>query len=206
MKSIDITGIRFGRLLALNRNGFDQAPSRKHIRWDCQCDCGKIINTRLNSLRNGHVRSCGCLLSEGNNVKHGMSKSKEYQTWIRIKERCGKITHPDYYLYGARGIIVCDRWLNSFDNFLLDMGFRPEGKSSLDRIDNNGNYDPSNCRWADIYTQARNKRCNIFYEFNGKNMCLSDWANKLGINPSSLRERLTKWSLEKSLSIHKKEN
>jgi len=186
MKSIDITGIRFGRLVALTKNGFDQSPSRKHIRWDCICDCGKKINTRINSLKTGHVRSCGCLPNEGNK-KHGMSNSKEYRTWIRIKERCNKINNPDYYLYGKRGI-------NKTENF------------SLDRINNDGNYEPKNCRWADNATQARNKRCNRFYELNGENMCLQDWAKKIGISQSALSERLTKWSLERSLTTYKLEN
>jgi hypothetical protein len=199
MKAVDITGEKFGKLTAIKRNGFDLSPSRKHVKWDCKCECGNNVNVRLNALKSGGTRSCGCLMI--GNVKHGFSKTVEYETWSRIKARCMNKNHPDYYLYGARGIKVCDRW-DAFENFLLDMGSRPEN-TSIDRIDVNGNYEPSNCRWADLKVQSRNKRTNRFYELNGLKMCMADWAKHLGISFATLDERLKKWSLEKSLTTFK---
>jgi hypothetical protein len=201
-KKLDITGLKFGRLTAIKRNGFDQSPSRKHVRWDCVCDCGKLVNARLNSLRSGGIKSCGCLPRKGN-LKHGMKKTKEYETWQRIKARCNNKNHPDYYLYGGIGINVCDRWNNSFENFYLDMGDRPKNKTSIERLNTTKGYSPENCIWADSYIQSRNKRNNRIYTFNNKTMCLSDWATYLGITFASLDERLKKWTLEKSLTTFK---
>jgi len=198
---LDITGLKFGKLTAIKENGFDKSPSRKHIRWDCKCDCGNILNVRLNALRTGGVKSCGCLMV--GNIKHGMKHTKEYETWSRIKARCYNTNNPDYFLYGGRGITVCSQWLESFENFYNDMGERPLNCNSIDRIDNNGNYEPSNCRWSDIKTQARNKRNNRTYELNGLKMCMADWAKHLGISFATLDERLKKWSLEKSLTTFK---
>lgn len=200
---LDITGKRFHRLVALNPNGFDKSPSRKHIRWDFICDCGKIYNARINSIVHGATKSCGCLKNEGNaNRIHGMTKSREYQSWAHMKGRCLNKLSKDFYLYGGRGILVCDRWVDSFENFYADMGDCPDG-FSIDRIDVNGNYEPLNCRWTDSKVQSRNKRDNKFYEFNGMKMCQSDWAKFLGINVSTLIQRLEKWSIERSLSTFK---
>lgn len=199
--AIDITGQKFGKLTAIKRNGFDLSPSRKHIKWDCICDCGNTVNVRLNCLKSGNTRSCGCLFV--GNIKHGLSKTVEYQTWARIKARCMDKNHPDYYLYGGRGIKLSKEWDESFTEFYQDIGDRPSNKHSIDRIDVNGDYSKLNCRWATNYTQSRNKRTNRIIEFNGVKMCLSDWAKKLGLNPTSLHERLQKWTLEKSLTTFK---
>lgn len=201
---LDIAGMRFGRLVAVKRNGYDIQPSRNHIKWDCVCDCGAIVNVRLNNLRGGNIKSCGCLKKESSpNKTHGMRKSPEYETWAHIKSRCLNPNSLDYPLYGGRGILICQEWVDSFEAFYADMGTRPGGKSSIDRIDVNGNYEKINCRWANNYTQSRNKRSNVMLEFNGKVMCQSDWANHLGINVSTLIQRLKNWSLEKALSTFK---
>lgn len=202
---LNITGIRYGKLVAIKRNGFDQSPSRKHIKWDCVCDCGKTVNVRLNDLQNGNVKSCGCLKKLGNNIVHCKSKTKEYQTWARMKDRCYNKNHPDYKDYGGRGILVCDSWKNSFINFYNDMGEKPSKNHSIDRINVNGNYEPANCRWANNKEQSRNKRNNIFYTQNEKKLCKSDWANELNITFGALHYRLKKWDLSKALSF-KKEN
>jgi hypothetical protein len=203
MKKLDITGMRYGKLLAIKQNGYDQSPSRKHVKWDCICDCGKSVNVRLNSLRSGNIKSCGCLFKLGNNKTHGMSKTTEYLTWLNIKSRCNNPKNKDYHIYGERGIKLCKEWQNSFETFLKDMGKKPSIEHSIDRIDNNGNYEKNNCRWANNYTQSRNKRNNVFYTYNGKKMCITDWASYLGISLSTLYERLDKWSLNKSLSTFK---
>jgi len=132
---LDITGLTFGRLTALYPNGHDISPSRKHILWKCICDCGKEVNIRLNNLRSGHAKSCGCIKKEGNHTrKHGMTHTAEYQTWARIKARCNNPKHKDFADYGGRGIKICSEWANSFEKFFLDMGKRPEGMTSIDKL------------------------------------------------------------------------
>lgn len=205
-KKLDITGLRFGRLIAIKKNGFHQSPSRKHILWECKCDCGNVITTKLNTLRNGNVKSCGCLHKEGNNKTHNQSKTREYNIWGSIKQRCLNKNHSDYINYGGRGITICNEWIDSFETFIKDMGNCPIG-FSIDRIDNSKGYSKENCRWANNYMQSRNKRNNRYYELNGKIQVLQDWANDLGISFSTICERLEKWDLEKALTtFNMKEN
>lgn len=204
MRRLDISGMRFGRLTAIKQNGFDVSHSRRHIKWDCLCDCGNMFSARLNSLSSGGLISCGCIKrSATHKITHNMVKTKEYKTWARIKTRCLNSKSKDYHLYGGRGIRICNEWETSFEVFYKDMGPRPDGVISIDRVDTNGNYEKNNCRWADNKTQSRNKRNNKFYEFNGMRMCQSDWAVHLGITVPTLIERLQKWSFVKSLSTFK---
>lgn len=204
MQKIDIAGARFGRLVALKQNGFDESPSRKHLKWDCVCDCGNLFSARLNSLRSGGLQSCGCIKRGATHkITHNMTKTAEYQTWARVKSRCLNKNNQDYYLYGGRGIKICDEWASSFEQFYKDMGDRPKDMTSIDRIESNGDYCKSNCRWANDEIQSRNKRNNVYFEFNGMRMCQSEWADFLGVSVSTLIERLSKWTLEKSLSTFK---
>ena len=159
MKLIDLIGQKFGRLLVIKRhekNDNDNKP-----RWICICDCGKQHITPAKTLRNGSSRSCGCLKFEiATNLRHGHSRrknwSRTYHAWSGMFWRCNPSNEKDFQYYGGRGIIICDRW-KKFDNFLADMGECPP-KLELDRIDNNGNYEPGNCRWTDEVTQSRNRR------------------------------------------------
>ena len=158
---LDLTGQRFGRLTVAYRK-----PSREgRTFWMTRCDCGteKIVNA--DHLRDGHVRSCGCLKREKNsreasirNTTHGRSHTLLYNTWKSMKSRCHNPSNRDYKHYGARGIKVCDRWRNSFDDFFADIGDRPSSHFSLDRIDCDGDYTPHNVRWATRKTQANNRR------------------------------------------------
>ena len=138
------------------------------------------------------------------NTKHGhtthISSSPTYKSWHMMKQRCLNINYSQYHDYGGRGIHVCSRWL-TFGNFLADMGERPKG-TSLNRIDNNGNYEPGNCEWASKKQQQRNRRTNRLITFNGVTKCISDWAKDLGLKQHSLSMRMDVygWTIEKALS------
>jgi hypothetical protein len=154
-------GQRYGRLIVLERAEND----RWHrTTWKVRCDCGNETIASANFLRTGTTKSCGCWRSEyarivgrRTSTKHGMVESREYQSWVAMRTRCYNSNAHAYDRYGGRGITVCERWRESFDNFFADMGARPPA-TSLDRINNDGNYEPGNCRWATHGEQRRNRR------------------------------------------------
>jgi len=191
--------LKFGRLLVI-----EQAVKAKHSKWKCLCDCGNITVVRQDHLKSGFTKSCGCLCLEivkAAATKHGCSNTPAYVTWCNMKQRCYNQNDERYPDYGGRGITICDRWRNSFENFLADMGERTKGEV-IDRIDNNGNYEPENCRWMTYKVNNRNKRNTTLIEFNGEIRSISDWAEKLGMNYGVLVYRLVvaKWTVERAFS------
>lgn len=153
---IDLTGEVFGRLTVLHR-----VPSDGKVKFACKCECGNTVNITASNLRSGTSKSCGCLNTEkrsSTHKTHGKRNSPEYNSWRGMKNRCYNTTHNRYAIYGGRGITVCDRWLNSFENFFADMGAKPHPTYSIDRINVDGNYEPSNCRWASKSEQRLNIR------------------------------------------------
>lgn len=160
MNLIDLSGLKFGRLTVIER-----VKNKKSVQalWLCKCDCGNTKIVLSSSLRKCYTTSCGCYKNEVNTInatKHGLSHTHEYTTWKNIIARCTKHEHKLYKYYGGRGIKVCDRWMN-FLSFFEDMGERPTSKHSIDRINNDGNYEPSNCKWSTKQEQAINRRLRI---------------------------------------------
>lgn len=189
---IDLNGEKYGRLLVLER-------SKNKNKVTCLCDCGNNIDVYVRHIRNGHTKSCGCIRKE---KLHGMSGTKEYKAWQGMIGRCEKPSkYHNYHLYGGRGIIVCDRW-HDFKEFYADMGNCPINMS-LDRIDNNGNYEPSNCRWASAKEQSNNKRTNTLIAFNGQTKTMKQWAEEFNIPYERLCQRIKRdrWPIERALSV-----
>ena len=158
-----------------------------------RCDCGTVFSMMCKNERK--TKSCGCF-----RVAHGATKTPEHRTWSDMKLRCTNKNYKNYQYYGGRGITVCERWINSFENFLTDMGHRPQG-CSIDRIDNNGNYEPSNCRWATRQEQQRNKRNSLFLTINGITKSVAEWSEHQGATiQKNIRNRMTLgWSAEEAV-------
>lgn len=194
LTSSSFDGQKHGQLTLLS---FSHKDSKSKPIWNVICECGKKKQVRISSILNGLIQSCG--IGHSRPRTHGKSETQGYNAWLSMRTRCQNPNSHAYDRYGGRGIVVCERW-EDYANFLADMGERPSSRHSLDRIDNNGPYSPENCRWATPEEQGRNKRTNRILELNGRSMCLQDWARELGLNHSSLLERLQKWPIEKALT------
>lgn len=200
----DITGQIFGRLTVLQFSHSD--PKWKIAHWVCRCQCGTIKTILGSSLKSGNTPSCGCqglehIAAVGHrNATHGKSGLPEYNVWVAMLSRCFKKSNASYGYYGDRGITVCDRWLN-VESFLNDMGTRPTPKHTIDRIDNNGNYSPDNCRWVTRTEQQNNRRVNIHVTHRGETHTVKEWALLLGMPPHTLYYRVKHWPIEQAMTL-----
>jgi hypothetical protein len=196
-KPDDLKGQEFCRLTVTER--FSNTYDRHGVEWMCMCKCGNKVIAYGHHLKQGKVKSCGCLKSEVSaknvtdfNIKHGMYGSPEYISWLAMKARCYNKKHEWYHRYGGRGIGVCDRWKNSFQDFFEDMGAKPSPEYTIERRDNNIGYQPGNCYWATQQEQMSNTSRNVYYLYNGRRVTQSQLARTLNVTVDALRGQLTR--------------
>ena len=197
---IDITGNRYGRLTVL---GYAYTKEKKAY-WTCQCDCGSVVIKQSALIRYGHTRSCGCLhkdqLSEMSRRYNIIAPRRLYQVWHGMLDRCENEKARYFYNYGGRGISICDEWhdYEKFASWALSNGYSDE--LTIERIDNNGNYSPNNCKWATKKEQENNKRTNHFVTMDGETKTISQWCELYGTKPVTVQSRLRLgWSEEKAI-------
>ena len=205
-KAEDLSGRKFGRWTVLRLHHIKTDKNNKRISyWLCQCECGnrKVVN--VTHLKNGTSLSCGCYakeMSQKRQTTHGLSKTRIYKIWMNIKKRCYNEKTIRFENYGGRGIKVCQEWLDDFINFYnwaINNGYQEN--LSIDRIDVNGNYEPSNCKWSNAKSQARNRRNNHFITYNGETHCIAEWSDITGIKRDVIDNRIRKnWDIERILT------
>lgn len=195
----DLTGCVFGKLKV---EGFHGVVNKSY-KWIAKCECGKTKLVNAGDLVSGRTNSCGCIKSnmlKAKNTTHGKTGHYCYSGWRGMIQRCTDANHKQWKDYGGRGIKVCERWQNSFANFLEDMGERPDGME-LDRINNDGDYEPGNCRWISRNRNSKNKRSNVLITWNGETKCATEWDESLGLAKGVVGHRLKKgWSVEKAIT------
>ena len=208
MRFIDLTGQKFGRLTVIKRL---ENNKRNETVWLCKCECGKEVNVTYGHLAYGHSKSCGCYAKElfVNTVsKHKLRTHRLYNIWRGIKQRCCNSKSVFFNYYGGRGIKICDEWLNDFKKFYdwsVKNGY--DGKLSIDRINNDGNYEPHNCRWANPKIQSTNRRTNRIIEINGEKKCLSEWLEINNISSTTFYRRINNgWNVVEALTTPTKKN
>lgn len=209
----DLIGKKFGRLTVLKFSHRTKKNDNRHynVYYECLCDCGNIKLITRSSLIQSHTLSCGCLHKENFKekfTKHNLSNHRLHRIWDKIKHRCFNPNSPRYSSYGGRGITMCYEWKNDFKNFYdwsIANGY--EDNLTIDRIDNNGNYEPSNCRWATKKVQSTNIRKNHKLTYKGKTLCISEWAEIIGIDKDTLWMRIKRgWSIKRALTSPIKTN
>jgi hypothetical protein len=206
-KHLDLTGQKYGRLTCVKEAGRNKCGQ---VLWECRCDCGNRTLATTNDLRTGNTKSCGCIKREiiiKRNVTHALSKGRDgkktrlYNKWVRMKQRCFDKSSSDYDRYGGRGITVCSDWLKykSFYDWAVTSDY--QDGLTIERKNVNGNYEPSNCKWITMEEQARNKRNNHFITFGKSRKTLAEWGEITGIESSTIRQRLNLgWTPEKALT------
>jgi hypothetical protein len=187
-RRLDLTGKKFGRLLVIGLS----RVAKNSTYWRCRCDCGEDFVTKGYPMSRGKTVSCGCAKRErlGKlNKTHGLSHTREFRIWAGMLTRCTNPNASHYENYGGRGITVCDRWLESFESFLSDMGMAPSTSHSVERRDNEKGYEPGNCCWVHQSEQARNRRSNVMIEINGETRCAAEWERILGLPDGAIGKR-----------------
>lgn len=200
----DLTGMKFGRLTVLRQIGL--SIDRRSIDWLCACECGNEKVVRSKYLLKGSIKSCGCMKHENHNrynhfKKHGLWKHRLYRIWALMKARCNNPNRKEYPNYGGRGIKVCKEWSEDFLKF-YNWAINNEYKDTLtlERSNNDGDYEPSNCKWATKIEQARNTRRNHKILFNGIEKTIAEWAEDLNVNPDAIYTRIKRgWNIEECL-------
>lgn len=199
---IDLTGQRFGRLTVIKF----VSRINKRTKWLCKCDCGNETIVSTKCLRNGDTKSCGCLKKDKAReakITHGKTSSRLFVTWGNMKSRCYSQNRRDYRDYGGRGITICVEWKDDFMAFYdwaMANGYRDD--LTIDRIDVNGNYEPSNCRWVDIKVQANNTRRNHYITYKGETHTIAEWSEITGISKSAIMHRIERgWTVDKMLTV-----
>lgn len=191
---IDLTGLKFGKLTVIGYAGV--IKERSH--WFCICDCGNQRSVSGKNLKSNNSKSCGCSQRESTSKrsrKHCLTNSDEYIAWANMIQRCTNKNNNHYKNYGGRGIMICKKWKESFENFYADMGEKPSKGHSIDRINVNGNYEPSNCRWATRKEQNRNQRTNRWINVEGCVKTVSEWSERAGVRKDTIYLRLNAgWS------------
>lgn len=205
MARLCLIGRIFGRLTVIGDAGSTDDKIHQSL-WRCLCECGNVCIVRGASLVQKNTQSCGCLsiyLSRLRNLKHGMTKTRTYKVWCDMRERCRNASRDDWKNYGGRGIQVCTQWNESFEAFFADMGECLPG-TQLDRIDNEGNYEPGNCRWATREVQANNRRTNRLLTVAGRTQTLTEWGHEIGVAPDTIAMRIKRgWDIERAVLSHK---
>ncbi|WP_159392812.1 hypothetical protein [Methylobacterium sp. C1] len=200
-------GDRFGLFTAVAPRPRD--PKSSLQRFLFRCTCGVEKDLRVRDVVRGMTKSCGCSRRGSGNGKfrHGLSRTSEYGIWRHMIQRCTDPEDAAYCNYGARGICVCERWAASVDNFIADMGLRPSSDHSLERVNNDGNYEPGNCRWATWSEQMRNTRANRFVDHNGEHMLLLDACEQAPVSTATVRQRLVAgWDPHRALTTPRDES
>ena len=202
----NLKGVRFGRWVCtdLAVAPFRSKEGKQHsTKWKCLCDCGTEAVVTANSLKTGQSKSCGCLNAElikARSITHGMSKTFEYNIWLSMRSRILDKSSKSYKDYGGRGILIHPDWVSDFKAFFDHIGPRPSADYSLERIDNNGNYEPGNVKWASRISQANNKRSNRKLTLGTETKTLAEWCKEKKLRYKTVHARLTNgWSVERSL-------
>lgn len=205
-KALEIKGQRHGRLVAVEKTA-KKRGSNFYWRW--RCDCGSEIDRVPNDVRSGRIVSCGCYRSEEQSKRvrtHGLSGSETYKIWQTMIQRCENPNEDRFERYGGRGIEVCERW-KVFENFISDMGLKPSINMQIDRIDNDGHYEPDNCRWATPKQNVNNRSVTRYLTVDEETMSLSDWSERTGIKRQTIVTRLRRgWTVKEALTKEVKRN
>lgn len=200
---VDLSGLRVGNFVVLNLHHSDEY---RHKFYQCKCDCGTVFVKRDDMIKNAKHKACNnCKRKRNDMVKHNKSNTKLYRIYYGMKQRCNNPSAREYHNYGGRGIKVCDEWENDFSSFYnWSIGNGYTIGLQLDRINNDENYEPNNCRWVTPIINSNNKRTCVYFEYNGKKLSINQWSRELGINKNTLWRylRVKKYDIEYIIKVY----